>query len=406
MRDAGAGTDPRDGRRGALGAVLTALALLVLSAGALAADGPKGGGGAAGPRDTTPSPTPCGSFQVVRSPNVNHDASGLQGVAVAGSSGVSAVGGVAAGGTSNQTLTEHWDGTAWTVVPSPSGSGQALLSAVAAAGPADVWAVGQAEPTAHYETLTEHWNGTAWSIVPSANSGTSGDTLGAVAVAGPSDVWAAGSYYDSGATRYATLIEHWNGTAWTVVPSPNSGTGDNYLYGLTVAGSGDVWAVGSSWAPPRRADSGRALERQRLDDRAQPQLRPPRQRAGHRRRGRAGRRLAAGSSLNDSGTHVPLIEHWDGTAWTVVPSPAVGSGDNFLYGLTVLAPGDAWAVGHATVGSSDVTLALHWDGTAWTPAATPNPANNDNYFVAVGAAASGDVWAVGGQSTRARRAPP
>ena len=41
-----------------------------------------------------------------------------------------------------------------------------------------------------------------------------------------------------------TLTEHWNGTAWSVVASPNLGTSDNVLYGVAAVAANDVWAVG------------------------------------------------------------------------------------------------------------------------------------------------------------------
>ncbi len=84
-------------------------------------------------------------------------------------------------------------------------------------------------------------NGSGWSIVPSPNFGTY-DILRAVAAVSSSDVWAAG-YYTSGLTNQ-TLIEHWNGSFWQTVTSPNEGSRDNFLYGLAAVSANDVWAVG------------------------------------------------------------------------------------------------------------------------------------------------------------------
>jgi hypothetical protein len=44
-------------------------------------------------------------------------------------------------GSNNKTLIEHWNGTAWTQVPSPSPADSALYS-VAGTSPANIWAVG------------------------------------------------------------------------------------------------------------------------------------------------------------------------------------------------------------------------------------------------------------------------
>jgi hypothetical protein len=78
-----------------------------------------------------------------------------------------------------------------------------------------VWAVGARELSANARTLVLHWNGTNWNIVPSPSPSASQDELLGVAVLTSSYAWAVGDQGDK------TLIEHWNGTAWTVQPSPN-----------------------------------------------------------------------------------------------------------------------------------------------------------------------------------------
>src|SRR5215469_13319253 len=79
---------------------------------------------------------------------------------------------------------------------------------------------------------------------PSASRGT---TLKAVAVLSRCDVWVAGYYYDS-AVQAQTLIEHWNGSAWKQVPSPDPGgaSDDNRLFAMTFTSRGNGWAVGST----------------------------------------------------------------------------------------------------------------------------------------------------------------
>lgn len=96
------------------------------------------------------------------------------------------------------------------------------------------------------KTLIEHWDGGGWSIVTSP-SPASNDTLTGVAARSATDVWAVGTRVDrSGAIPIdRTLTEHWNGTSWSVVASPNVGANDNLLNGVS-ATPGDVWAVGSS----------------------------------------------------------------------------------------------------------------------------------------------------------------
>ena len=61
------------------------------------------------------------------------------------------------------------------------------------------------------------------------------------------NVWAVGYSVTSnaGATPTHALIEHWDGTSWSVVPSPSVGTNSNFLKGVTrVPGTNQVWAAG------------------------------------------------------------------------------------------------------------------------------------------------------------------
>src|SRR5215470_3798380 len=115
-----------------------------------------------------------------------------------------------------------------TLPPSP-GSGDNEFFGVTALSACDVWAVGnyRAVPTGPLLSLAEHWNGTAWKVVPTPDPGTSINFLRAVSAFSASNVWAVGHADDS------TLILHWNGTAWAQKPSPSPGVG-NDLSGVDV----------------------------------------------------------------------------------------------------------------------------------------------------------------------------
>src|SRR6185436_18108734 len=141
------------------------------------------------------------------------------------------------------------------------------------------------------QTLVERWNGTAWSVVPSPNPGTSSNELYGVAAVSANDVWAVGRYYNG--TAYRTLVEHWDGTAWSVVDSLNLGTYDNELYDVAVVSANDVWVVGAYLV-----------------------------------------------SRNGYYPAQTLVEHWDGSAWSVVPSIDRGVFSNHLMGVVALSSGD------------------------------------------------------------------
>ncbi|HMA34941.1 MAG TPA: hypothetical protein VKY74_10730, partial [Chloroflexia bacterium] len=137
---------------------------------------------------------------------------------------------------------------AWSIVssPNPSTAGSNVLNGVAAVGANDVWAVGYyVNGSSIAQTLTEHWNGSAWTSVASPNVGIDLNVLNSVAAVTANDGWAVGSYYNTSTALHQTLVEHWNGSAWAVVASPNAGTSYNDLYGVAVVGANDVWAVGS-----------------------------------------------------------------------------------------------------------------------------------------------------------------
>ena len=58
----------------------------------------------------------------------------------------------------------------------------------------------------------------SWSIVTSPNPGTVNNYLYGVSLADASNVWAVGSYSSGG---YQTLVVKWNGISWSQEPSPN-----------------------------------------------------------------------------------------------------------------------------------------------------------------------------------------
>jgi photosystem II stability/assembly factor-like uncharacterized protein len=282
----------------------------------------------------------CGTWNVVPSPNGNESrGSILEAVAAVSATDVWAVGGGQLGG--SKTLIEHWDGAHWSVVTSPNpGSNYEDLFGVTAVSASDVWAVGHdGNAGGVAQTLTEHWNGSRWSVVTSPNPGSGGNTLFGVAAISASDVWAVGI---TTSTSQQPLIEHWNGSRWSVVTSPSLPALNNALYSVAAVSESDVWAVGSS-------------------------------------------STTVGQTL---------IEHWNGSHWSVVTSPSPGSKGNSLGGVTVVSASDVWAVGDFMKSGSQQALIEHWNGTSWQVVPSPS-VGTDSAFSAVGAVSAKDVWAVG-----------
>jgi hypothetical protein len=159
--------------------------------------------------------------------------------------------------TQARTLAMHFDGTAWTVVPTPTGTTVTVnteLKGVTAVAANDVWSVGQASSsigaTIPNPLVIQHWNGRVWSTV--ATPALQGDLTG-VAARSATDVWAVGDLVDGSGTipTDRTLTLHWNGSAWSVVDSPNGASGDSLLNGVSATpGGGDLWAAGFNLLAP------------------------------------------------------------------------------------------------------------------------------------------------------------
>src|SRR6266566_2892337 len=263
------------------------------------------------------------SWSVVPSPNAGSVENSLFGVAAISSTDVWAVGSYFNYSGTGGALIENWNGTSWSVVASPNPGTCGGLSGVTAISSTDVWAVGTTATCGSVnKTLIEHWNGTRWSVVTSPNPGSGGSLSGVVAVSSI-NVWAVGTYYNKSNTE-RTLIEHWNGTSWSVVKSPNVWLSTNYLSGVTAVSATDVWA--------------------------------------------------GGTYDNSSGQELTLIENWNGTSWSVVPSPNVGSGENDLYSVEATSATNVRAVGGRYYNSKQpfLTLTERWNGTKWSVVKSPN----------------------------------
>lgn len=146
-----------------------------------------------------------------------------------------------------RTLALHWNGAKWKRIVSPNvTSGSNRLYAAAAAGRGDLWAAGGYGNGGSGRLLAEHWNGRAWHV-PSVNTAfpiAKSQGLTSLAAAASDDVWAAGFHQDAQDLCYSGLVAHWNGKAWSAVPTLNPRT--DQLAGIAAASPTAVWVVGTS----------------------------------------------------------------------------------------------------------------------------------------------------------------
>jgi hypothetical protein len=306
-------------------------------------------------------------WSVVPSPSVDGMNTFLNGVACVTTTDCWAVGDAQdVSGSSAVPVIDSWDGSRWRPVnaPAPTGATLTVLSGVTCASSVDCWAVGgsltTAGPVAGVEqTLTEHWDGTSWSIVSSPNNSPADSAfLESVTCVSSSDCWAAGV---TSGNAFSGLIEQWNGAQWQVVPSPQppartsgQGTPNGGLFGVTCVDARECWAVGYSY-------------------------------------------LSNGQSNTDFET---WVEGWDGSAWSTVASPNPSPFPvDALFAVACAAANDCWAVGTygapAPSGGVYETLTLHWDGASWTWVGSPNAPGNTGQTLTGVTCLGGGCWAVG-----------
>ncbi len=227
------------------------------------------------------------------------------------------------------------------------GSDSNVLTGAWAASSDDVWAVGYYGDQRFdaSETLAQHWDGSRWSLVPTPvpGPGPGGNFFNGISGTSGDDVWAVGDYA-TGLPLVLNLIEHWDGSEWSVVPSPNNGSGSNLLEAVSAVSPTDAWAVGFY--------------------------------------------------VDGFGDH-DLIEHWDGSAWTIVRAPQY-QGEPVLYGVAFRSGDDGWAAGWKDGVDQEEkdTLVEHWDGVGWSASGAVDPGFQNNLF-AVAAVSGSDVIAAG-----------
>jgi hypothetical protein len=302
-----------------------------------------------------------------------------------------------------QTLTLHWNGTAWSQVTSPNpGPNGDSLDSVSAISATDAWAVGTATNSANVDqTFILHWDGAAWSQVTSPSPSPTQNSLLGVSADSATDAWAVGSYFGS-TNMSQTLILHWNGTAWSQVPSPSPGNGGDVLNSVSAASATDAWAVGTY---PHGFNARPASLTLHWNGTTWSRVKSPTPRAGLAQLtgvSTLSRRNAWAVGRSEVTAAENLTLRWNGTAWTTVTAPSPGRSSNELQGVSAVSATDAWAVGWArglTKFAPVSTVTLRWNGTTWSRVPSPDPGNaggeGTSELFGVSALSVTDAWAVG-----------
>ena len=234
----------------------------------------------------------------------------------------------------------------WTVVHSPNRGSTDVLYGVSCPGPTWCVAVGNYEVGNSVQSLVESWDGTTWSVSPTPDTGLYGNQLQAVSCVSPTDCVAVGRVGNG-----TTFILMWDGDAWSVAPT-SSGT-EGSLLGVSCTSSTNCVAVGSdngafietwdgnTWTVTDNNGSslyGGALSSVSCVSSISC--------------------LAVGWDINPSTeAYSPLVETWDGSDWLVVSTAALNA--SRFYGVDCTSTTNCLVVGEGS------TLET-WNGTTWT----------------------------------------
>jgi hypothetical protein len=289
------------------------------------------------------------------------------------------------GGTRHQLLEHETDGR-WQVVPAPQPySIDPALEAIACPGPSDCWAVGGSAIGG--TAFIDHWNGGAWRLQPSPFL--RGAELDTVGCASASQCWAVGGQEDLSSQMNA-ILEYWDGTRWSLQQSLPGGLQPQRL---ACAPGGYCLAVGHRGGTAAAAEySGGRWIRIRLPAGPRPGVIPS-------LLGCAGQGMCLavfqGRDALSSATSASVVtEQWDGHAWT--PRPAALP--PYLANLTCSGSRGCWLLGATR---SSRPLALHWQQPPggqgrWAPVAVAIP-QPSGYLSGLGCGRS--CWAVGAAGT-------
>jgi hypothetical protein len=213
--------------------------------------------------------------------------------------------------------------------------------------------------------------------------------LSAISASSASDAWIVGS-----------IAWHWNGSRWGSVALPTV-SGDASLSSVVALGPRDAWAVGSRNAPSDEILATHPLV-EHWNGVRWSVIPMPLAGAGAFNSVSAdasndlwavGWSVPPGTTRQESDTAMrPLIAHWDGRSWRVTHLPEAGP--DALANVVALAPDDVWVAGPG-ISRTGTSIVQRWDGSRWLSIRAPFGTRDPNFTLTADSAT--DAWAVGGQ---------
>lgn len=221
------------------------------------------------------------------------------------------------------------------------------------------------------DPIAETWNGSSWSerLIPGPRGGI-GSGLNGVACSSGSECMAVGEHNTvvQGLVTSTALAMRWDGSRWTIEPTPNPPSVPGSGTGTTVPGS-----TGNAEQP--QSDQLVAVSCPS-----------------------SGNCVAVGNVFPGASDGT-FAEHWDGNAWSLEPTPDPATVAQFS-GVSCGGPSSCVAVGYSqpteTSAQADVPLVTAWNGQQWKVERTPVPPSSaDNRLSAISCPSTAACTAVG-----------
>jgi hypothetical protein len=217
-------------------------------------------------------------------------------------------------------LVEEWTGSAWRLDTLPTGL-RGYLSDVEAVSPTDVWAVGTVLHDGSPRGLVLRYDGTSWrrARAPARSHG-----LGLVTARSDGRVYVAGAAESSelGCGDVATRLSRWTGTAWRVMAGLDDGCSED----------------GDSMSAIQAVPHGPLL----ISDTEE-----------YHEVGPAPALICLKTPCPTPGPPFPSFDDW-------------GDISGALPAITATGPGDVWLAGNTEHYGDPQAVLDHWDGSAWT----------------------------------------
>jgi hypothetical protein len=252
-------------------------------------------------------------------------------------------------------LAERWNGRAWAILPRPGDLENGALNAVDCTSWRSCVAVGERNLTANSairtrtQAVTEQWDGEGWSAqstaIPARRTSTE---LGGVSCLSPSDCVAVG--FSSRGYRTFPLVEHWNGSRWSLRQAPTAF--DGTLDSVSCPSHVTCIAVGGWQLGTLRARWNGHHWLTRLGDETGGDALS----ALYSVSCSSSRACIAVGGEQSLGADEPIIKRWNGRRWSRGKTRPLGA---ILHGVSCPSARTCTAVG-------DSGLVIRWDGRRWS----------------------------------------